>query len=118
MVGDDASMARRNRLRHELDSRRVPMARNGEEALLLGTRFPAQIVLLDLRLPKFDGFGVLEGLQGCAATRDLSAVIPSNYGQRELVEWGRPSGVLDCPVKGPATPAHVSGGGEGWLSGE
>jgi CheY-like chemotaxis protein len=110
-------VAQMYRLRLELDGHHVTMARNGQEALRLATRLPPDIVFLDLRLPKLDGFGVLEGLRGCAATRDLPVVILSNYEERELVERGRRLGALDYLVKSQTTPGHLSRGIEGWLNG-
>jgi two-component system response regulator len=73
---------------------RVVVARDGAEALayLLGTpeapalgQLPA-LVLLDLKLPKVDGLGVLQQLRAAPRTRRLPVVILTSSGEdRDLV---------------------------------
>jgi CheY-like chemotaxis protein len=73
------------------------------------------IIFLDIRLPKMDGFAVLEGLRGSETTRHIPVVILSNYGERELVERGLKLGALEYLIKSQTTPANLSRGVEGWL---
>jgi two-component system nitrate/nitrite response regulator NarL len=40
-------------------------AENGEEALEAISELEPDIVILDLRMPRLDGFGVLQALRGC-----------------------------------------------------
>ncbi len=53
----------------------VDAAADGEEALFLGETEPYDAVVLDLGLPKLDGFGVLERLQADPETRWLPVVV-------------------------------------------
>ena len=75
----------------------VVVAHDGAEALdyLFGTGAHAdrdvsslpQIVLLDLKLPKVDGLGVLRAIRGDARTRRVPVVIlTSSKEERDLVE--------------------------------
>ena len=97
---------------------KVVVARDGVQAVdyLFGTgsyagRDPSdlpRIVLLDLKLPRLDGFEVLERLRGDAATRHIPVIILTNYGEPELRERGLRLGALEFLVKGDTNPAQLS----------
>jgi len=114
-VEDDPTVAQMYRLKLELDGYRVIMAKDGEEGLRLANEVDPDIVFLDIRLPKVDGFAVLEGLRACEKTRSVPVVILSNYGEQELVEKGLRLGALEYLIKSQTTPANLSRGVEGWL---
>src|SRR6202022_5184469 len=84
-VEDDPTVAQMYRLKLELDGYQVIMAKDGEEGLRLASGVRPDIVFLDIRLPKVDGFAVLESLRKCEETKNVPVVILSNYGERELV---------------------------------
>jgi CheY-like chemotaxis protein len=83
--------------------------------LRLATESLPDIIFLDIRLPKMDGFAVLEALRSGEQTKDVPVVILSNYGERELVERGLTLGALEYLIKSQTTPANLSRGVEGWL---
>ena len=87
-IEDDPTVAQMYKLKLELDGYHVTMAKDGEEGLKSATDDPPDIIFLDIRLPKMDGFAVLEGLRSRESTRQIPVVILSNYGERELVERG------------------------------
>jgi DNA-binding response OmpR family regulator len=117
-VEDDPTVAQMYRLKLELDGYQVIMAKDGEEGLRLATELHPDIVFLDIRLPKVDGFAVLEGLRNCDQTRNVPVVILSNYGEQELVDRGLKLGALEYLIKSQTTPANLSRGVEGWLKEE
>ena len=112
---DDASVVQMYRLKLELDGYQVVMAKDGEEGLRLANEVDPDIVFLDIRLPKVDGFAVLEGLRACDRTRNVPVVILSNYGEQELVDRGLRLGALEYLIKSQTTPANLSRGVENWL---
>jgi DNA-binding response OmpR family regulator len=114
-VEDDPTVAQMYRLKLELDGYQVIMAKDGEEGLRLANEVVPDIVFLDIRLPKVDGFAVLEGLRGCDRTRNVPVVILSNYGEQELVDKGLKLGALEYLIKSQTTPANLSRGVENWL---
>jgi CheY-like chemotaxis protein len=114
-IEDDPTVAQMYKLKLELDGYHVTMAKDGEEGLSSATNDPPDIIFLDIRLPKMDGFAVLEGLRGNERTRNIPVVILSNYGERELVERGLKLGALEYLIKSQTTPANLSRGVEGWL---
>ena len=114
-IEDDTKVAQMYKMKLELDGYHVQMAKDGEEGLRSATEEPPDIIFLDIRLPKMDGFAVLEGLRGDERTRHIPVVILSNYGERELVERGLKLGALEYLIKSQTTPANLSRGVEGWL---
>ena len=114
-IEDDPTVAQMYKLKLELDGYQVTMAKDGEEGLELATDVKPDIIFLDIRLPKMDGFAVLERLRGNEQTRHIPVVILSNYGERELVERGLKLGALEYLIKSQTTPANLSRGVEGWL---
>jgi DNA-binding response OmpR family regulator len=114
-IEDDPTVAQMYKLKLELDGYQVTMAKDGEEGLQLTSEVKPDIIFLDIRLPKMDGFAVLEGLRANEETRQIPVVILSNYGERELVERGLKLGALEYLIKSQTTPANLSRGVEGWL---
>lgn len=114
-VEDDPSVAQMYKLKLELDGYDVDVASDGEMALELAQRDRPDIVFLDIRLPKLDGFGVLEALRKDPKTENLPVVILSNYSEKELIDRGLKLGALDYLIKTQTTPAHLSSGLEKWL---
>jgi DNA-binding response OmpR family regulator len=117
-VEDDPTVAQMYRLKLELDGYQVIMAKDGEEGLRLAREVDPDIVFLDIRLPKVDGFSVLEGLRAADRTRHVPVVILSNYGEQDLVDRGLRLGALEYLIKSQTTPAHLSRGVENWLKEE
>jgi DNA-binding response OmpR family regulator len=117
-VEDDPTVAQMYRLKLELDGYQVIMAKDGEEGLRLAREVDPDIVFLDIRLPKVDGFSVLEGLRATDRTRHVPVVILSNYGEQDLVDRGLRLGALEYLIKSQTTPAHLSRGVENWLKEE
>ena len=69
LIVDDESFARqrlRRLLTEESDVEVVGEAANGREAIALITTHNPDVVLLDVQMPRVDGFGVLRGLDGPA----------------------------------------------------
>ena len=114
-IEDDPAVAEMYKLKLELDGYTVTVAKDGEEGLQLANEAPPDIIFLDTRLPKMDGFAVLERLRSEDRTREIPVIILSNYGERELVDRGLKLGALEYLIKSQTTPANLSRGVEGWL---
>jgi DNA-binding response OmpR family regulator len=114
-IEDDPAVAEMYKLKLELDGYTVVVAKDGEEGLELADASPPDIIFLDTRLPKMDGFAVLERLRSAERTAEIPVIILSNYGERELVDRGLKLGALEYLIKSQTTPANLSRGVEGWL---
>jgi DNA-binding response OmpR family regulator len=114
-VEDDQSVAQMYKLKLELDGYDVEVVSDGEKALDVARADLPDIIFLDIRLPKLDGFGVLEALRKDPKTARVPVVILSNHSQQQLVERGLRMGALDYLIKTQTTPAHLSRSLETWL---
>ena len=66
------------------------------------------LVYLDLRMPKLDGFGLLSALRADPRTAHVPVVILSNYDAPELRQQGMELGVLEWIVKADVTPSALA----------
>src|SRR5215471_19432566 len=114
LIEDDEASAEMYRLRLAADGYSVVIARDGEEGLAAAERELPDLIYLDLRLPKLDGFQVLERLRLESSTSAIPVVILTNYGEPELRERGLKLGALEFLVKADTTPANLSQGVERW----
>src|SRR6185436_7445393 len=65
------------------------------------------LVLLDIVLPKKDGFEILEGLRANERTKNLPVILLTNLGQKPDVERGVKLGADDYIIKAHYTPTEV-----------
>jgi CheY-like chemotaxis protein len=77
----------------------VVAAVDGEEALRLARAEPPDLVLLDLIMPKMQGFEVLRALKADPATAPIPVVILSNLGQDGDVKQAMDAGAAGYFVK-------------------
>lgn len=108
VIEDDPNVAEMYRLRLETDGYEVVVGRDGEEGLQLAIDEVPDFIYLDLRLPKLDGFEVLERLRATPATAQIPIIILSNYGDAETRERGLRLGALDFLVKADTTPRQLA----------
>jgi len=77
----------------------VLVAMDGKSGLNLIKANKPDLVLLDLLLPKMDGYAVLAALKKDSKTKDIPVVILSNFGEPENIEKAMELGAVDYFVK-------------------
>ncbi|OGY31466.1 MAG: hypothetical protein A3C02_01880 [Candidatus Andersenbacteria bacterium RIFCSPHIGHO2_02_FULL_45_11] len=86
----------------------VELAADGEVAWARLQQEPLpDLVLLDVVLPKKDGFEILEELRANDRTRNLPVILLTNLGQKPDVERGVKLGADDYIIKAHYTPSEV-----------
>jgi CheY-like chemotaxis protein len=88
----------------KLDGHHVACARDGEEALRLARQLNPQAVILDVGLPKIDGWGVARQLRADPSTGHMVLIALSGYGQTSDRERSREAGFDEHLLK----PADVN----------
>jgi len=84
----------------EKDGHQVEHAADGEAALAALRSAPLpHLVLLDVMLPKVDGFEVLKQLRAAPLTRNLPVVMVSSFSRDKDAARGRELGANDYIVK-------------------
>ena len=76
----------------------VELARDGEDGLAKAAQAP-DLILLDLILPKKDGFEVLRQLKSNPTLKMIPVVVLSNLGQDEEIKKALQLGAVDYMVK-------------------
>ncbi|MBI4281335.1 response regulator transcription factor [Candidatus Uhrbacteria bacterium] len=77
----------------------VLTAADGEVGSQLAIEKHPQVVLLDLMLPKKDGFGVLSDLKNDLGSANVKVLILSNLGQQADIDRGKTLGAKEYMVK-------------------
>ncbi len=77
----------------------IEVAYDGEKALEKVKEVKPDLILLDILLPKIDGFEVLKRLKEDKSTANIPVVILSNLGQKEEIQRGYKLGAVDFLVK-------------------
>jgi len=101
LVEDDPFLSSILQLKLEKENFKSIRAADGEEALNLLTEqgIKPDAILLDLILPKKNGFEVLETIRQDPTLEKLPVIIISNLGQPSDIDRGKALGVIDYFVK-------------------
>ena len=101
LVEDDPFLSSVLRMKLEKESFKVVRAADGDEALnfLIEQGIKPDLILLDLILPKKNGFEVLEIIRQDPLLEKLPLIIISNLGQPSDIERGKALGVIDYFIK-------------------
>lgn len=107
LVEDDNFLANIYKTKFEMEGFKVSVAENGELGLKDAIKKQPDIILLDILLPKMDGFTVLEHLKDEEDTKDIPVVLLTNLGQKDDVERGLKLGAVDYLIKAHFKPSET-----------
>ena len=85
----------------------VSIARDGEEAVTVVKKLQPDLILLDLLLPKLDGFGVLEKLRSDPSTATIPVIILSNLMDQDSMTKGKRLGISAYMIKASTVPDEI-----------
>jgi len=77
----------------------IQIARDGQAGLAMMRQEKPDLVLLDIIMPKMNGFDVLEAMRADSSLKDVSAIIISNSGQPVELDRAKELGVKDWLIK-------------------
>jgi DNA-binding response OmpR family regulator len=107
LVEDDVFLSGIYQKKFEMEGYKVSLADNGEKALLEVKKKKPNIVMLDILLPKLDGFAVLSKLKADPEVKDIPVILLTNLGQKDDVEKGLQMGAADYLIKAHFKPSEV-----------
>ena len=85
----------------------IETAVNGEEGLIKIKADKFDLVLLDMVLPKMDGFGVLDELRKDNELKSLPVIVLSNLYDKNSIDKANVLGARDYIVKAYNTPENI-----------
>ena len=110
LVEDDALIAEMYQAKFELEDHRIVVATNGQEALRILEDYNPQLILLDILMPKLNGFHVLKEIKKKPNLRQIPVILLTNLGEQEVNmnrELAQALGVNDYLIKSHHTPDEV-----------
>ncbi len=106
-IEDDEFIADLYLTKLDLSGLEVRLAKDGQEGIQMANKGNYDLVLLDLLLPKINGFKVLEKIKQDEKYENTPVVILSNLGQQQEVEKGLNMGADEYLIKAHFTPQEV-----------
>lgn len=110
LVEDDDVLAEMYQAKFEIENHEVVVASNGQEALRLLEDYLPELILLDILMPKLNGFHVLKEIKKKPKLRNIPVILLTNLGEAEVdmnQELARALGVDDYLIKSHHTPDQV-----------
>ena len=107
LVEDDTFLVEMYTTKFELEGFEVLSAEDGKKGLEMAAKDNPDIILLDILMPKMDGFEVLDELQKDAKTKDIPVILLTNLGQKDDVKKGFEKGAVGYLIKAHFMPSEV-----------
>ena len=107
LIEDDSFLSGMYDTKLKLEGFDVVLAEDGAKGLELAVSQGPDIILLDIILPKMDGFTALKHLKENTETKKIPVILMTNLGQKEDVERGIALGAQDYLVKAHFMPSEV-----------
>lgn len=107
LVEDDSFLSNIYKTKFEMEDFKITTAEDGAAGLEQAKKKHPDIILLDILLPKMDGFTVLEKLKSDSSTADIPVILLTNLGQKDDVDKGLKLGAVDYLIKAHFKPAET-----------
>jgi len=107
IIEDEEYLVDMYTMKFESEGFDVLSANNGKDGLAIAKKTKPDLILLDLIMPKMDGYQVLEELLHHESTKNSLIYIFSNLGQGKEVERGLKKGADGYFVKSNLTPSQL-----------
>ncbi len=99
VVDDDAYLSNAYRVKFTKAGFEVKNAYDGDEAINMLQVFTPDVILLDIVMPRKDGFTTLQEIKANEQWKNIPVILASNLGQKEDKEKGMKLGAYDFFIK-------------------
>lgn len=107
LVEDDPFLSSMYSTKFEMENFAVFSAEDGEKGWKLALAEKPDIILLDILMPKMNGFEVLEKLKTNKETDSIPVILLTNLNQKDEIEKGLALGANDYLIKAHFMPSEV-----------
>ena len=107
IIEDDSYISDMYRIKLESENFEVVTAKDGIVGIRIIEKQKPDIVLLDIVMPKIDGFSVLKTIKKNPELKEIPIVLLTNLSQKENVERGFELGADSYIIKAHFTPSEV-----------
>lgn len=108
LVEDDEILLRALYILFHEDRYTVATATDGETAVKMAQRLKPDVILLDILLPKMDGFGVLKNLKSNPDLKNIPVIVLSNLDDSGDIDRAKSLGARDYFVKSDTNLEHLA----------
>ena len=107
LIEDEEMLANMYEVKFNNEGFDIVKALDGAEGLEKSKTVNPDFILLDIIMPKMDGFSVLTALKEDEKTKNVPVLLLTNLGQDEDVARGKELGAVGYLVKANITPSEV-----------
>lgn len=107
IVDDDQTLCDMYAERLQVEGFEVIVAHNGEEGAAKAVEYLPDVILLNLMMPKVNGFNTLEILKSTQETKDIPVLLLTALIQEENKQRGLQAGAEDYIIKSESMPGTV-----------
>jgi DNA-binding response OmpR family regulator len=106
-VEDDPLIVKIYTTRLQADGYQVFSADNGEAGLKIAEEQLPNLVVLDIMMPRMDGFGVLAKLRANESLKSVPVLVYSNLAQEEEIARAKQMGATEFIIKANLSPTEM-----------
>ena len=107
IIEDDSYISDMYKIKLESEGFQVIIASDGQKGVEQLNQQKPDLILLDVVMPKMDGFSVLQNIKEDPEVQDIPVIMLTNLGQKDSVEKGLKLGAEDYIIKAHFTPLEV-----------
>ncbi len=107
LIEDEEMLANMYETKFQNQGYKIRKALDGESGLKLIEEEVPDLILLDIIMPKLDGFSVLKRIREIPKIKNVPVIMLTNLGQDEDIKKGQSLGAVGYLVKANLTPAEV-----------
>lgn len=107
VVEDDEFLANIYKTKLGIEGFAVVAAKDGEAGIKAAKKEMPDLMLLDILMPKMDGFEVLKALKADSKLKRIKVIMLTNLGQKEDVDRGLELGADDYLIKAHFLPSET-----------
>ncbi len=107
LIEDDKMLSDMYAAKFTREGYEVLQADNGSKGLKMTKDDKPDIVLLDIIMPKMDGFACLKAIRKHEETKSVPVILLTNLGQEEDIKKGKELGADGYYIKANHTPTEI-----------
>ncbi len=107
LVEDEKMLAEMYATKFSMEGYGVEKAFDGAQGLELAKSVNPDIILLDVIMPKLDGFATLKQLKADPKLKAIPVIMLTNLGQEDDLKKGKELGATDYYVKSNHSPSEI-----------
>lgn len=107
LVEDDPFLLNMYATKFEIEDFQVVVAEDGDKGYKAAVKELPDIILLDVMLPKMNGFEVLEKIKSDKTVKDIPVILLTNLSQKNEIDRAMNLGAVDYLIKAHFMPSEV-----------